>query len=137
MRPTTAVTEQFGRPYSLNSWIKKNTHIAWGNLMARKAIPFGPSALGLIEDAPVELVRAVLSLRESDNEPDFSLPAPTDEQSGDAARQQIVDVLNKFDQEDLHPLERRCRRIRMLAEGKGVSSIDTIYAGKVSRQAMA
>ena len=94
--------------------------------MARKAFQIGPSALSLIEDAPVGLVRAVLRLRESDNEPDFGLPEPTDEQVGDDPRQQILDALSQFDQEDLHPLERRCRRIRMLAEGKGVSSIDTI-----------
>ncbi len=94
--------------------------------MARKALQIGPSALRLIEDAPVELARAVLRLRESDNEPDFGLPESTDEQIGDDPRQQIIDALGKFDQENLSPLERRCRGILMLAEGKGVSSIDTI-----------
>ncbi len=94
--------------------------------MARKARPIGPSALGFIEDAPTGLIRAVLSVQDGDNEPNYGLPEATGELGDDELRRGIFDSLDRFDHEDLRPLEQRCRRIRMLAEGKGVSSLDTI-----------
>ena len=98
--------------------------------MARKAAPIGPSTLSLIEDARVDLVRAVLALREGDNEPDFQLPvAPpetVDDEAVDAFRQNLIESLSVFNADELWPAEQRCRRIRALADGKGVASLTTI-----------
>ena len=93
--------------------------------MARKALPLGPAALSVIERAPFDLLLAVLSSRGSANELEYELPASA-EAENEAARQAIIDALGQYDQEDLQPLEQRCRRIDRLADGKGVSSLDTI-----------
>ena len=93
--------------------------------MARKSLPLGPAALSVIERAPFGLLLAVLSSRGSANEPEYELPASAEAES-EGARQAIIDALSQYDQEDLQPLEQRCRRINRLAEGKGVSSLDTI-----------
>lgn len=100
--------------------------------MARRASPSGPSIIGLIEDAPTALIRAVLSLQDGVNEPNFGLAEALAEHDDDNLRRGILDYLGQFDQEDLGPLEQRCRRIRALAEGKGVSSLDTIVKQRLN-----
>ena len=98
--------------------------------MARKATPIGPHILALIEDARVDLARAALAFREGENEPDFKLPDDVpdqnDEEAVQAFRQTLIQTLSGFDQDDLRPAEQRSRRIRALAEGKGVTSLMTI-----------
>ena len=98
--------------------------------MPRKAIPIGPHTLGLIEDARIDLLRAAFAFREGENEPDFNLPEevpdPADEEEVDAFRQEIIEALSKFDADELGPAEQRCRRIRSLADGKGITSLTTI-----------
>jgi hypothetical protein len=93
--------------------------------MARKALPLGPAALSVIERAPFDLLLAVLSSRGSANEPVYELPVSA-EAENEGARQAIIDALSQYDQEDLQPLEQRCRRIHRLADGKGVASLTTI-----------
>jgi hypothetical protein len=92
--------------------------------VAQRNPQIGPLIFSLIEDSPVELVREFLLLREGESEPEITLPPI--ESGSDDFRQELFDTLGKFDQEDLRPLEQKCRRIRLLAEGKGVSSLDTI-----------
>ena len=99
--------------------------------MAGKALPLGPAALSVIERAPIDLLTTVLSSRGSSNEPEYELPAPAEAES-EEARRAIIDALSQYDQEDLQPLEQRCRRIRRLAEGKGVASLDTIAEQRFS-----
>ncbi len=98
--------------------------------MARKASPIGPHVLALIEDARVDLARAALAVREGDNEPDFKLsdevPDQTDAEAVDAFREGLLRTLSEFDQDELRPAEQRARRIRSLADGKGVTSLSTI-----------
>ncbi|MFN7167953.1 MAG: hypothetical protein ACK4NV_12945 [Pannonibacter sp.] len=98
--------------------------------MARKASPIGPHLLALIEDARVDLARAALAVREGDKEPDFKLPEDVpdldDEEAVEAFRQALVETLSDFDRDDLRPAEHRSRRIRALAEKKGVTSLTTI-----------
>jgi len=98
--------------------------------MARKASPIGPHVLALIEDARVDLARAALAVREGDNEPEFKLPEDVpdlaDEEAVEAFRQALVETLSDFDRDDLRPAEQRSRRIRALAEKKGVTSLTTI-----------
>ena len=98
--------------------------------MARKASPIGPHVLALIEDARVDLARAALAVREGDNEPEFKLPEDVpdlaDEEAVEAFRQALVETLSDFDRDDLGPAEHRSRRIRALAEKKGVTSLTTI-----------
>lgn len=104
--------------------------------MARKASSIGPNVLALIEDARVDFARAALAAREGENEPDFKLsdvvPDATSEDAVDAFRQEIIRTLSGFDQEDLRPAENRARRIRSLAEGKGVSSLTTIVGQRLN-----
>ncbi len=100
--------------------------------MVRKALPIGPFARGLIEDAPVDLVLGVLEARENDSEPDFGLATILDEETDGDPQQSILDALCKFDQDDLRPVEQRCRRVRQLADGKGVASLDTITEQRLS-----
>ena len=98
--------------------------------MARKATPVGPHVLTLIEDARIDLARAALAVRESDNEPDFKLPDDipdhTDEEAVEAFQHGLIQTLSEFDQDELRPAEERSRRIRALADGKGVTSLTTI-----------
>jgi len=98
--------------------------------MPRKSLPLGPETLGLIEDARIDLLRAVLAVREGDNEPFFALPEGipdlNDQDAVDAYRQKVTDVLSAFDADELRPAERRSRRIRAFANGKGVTSLTTI-----------
>lgn len=98
--------------------------------MARKAKSVGPHVLALMEDARVDLARAALAVREGDNEPDFELPDDvpdhTDEEAVEAFRQRLIQTLSEFDQDELRPAEQRSRRIRALADGKGVTSLTTI-----------
>ncbi len=98
--------------------------------MPRKATSVGPSTLSLIEDARIDLVCAVLDRHESDAEPDLVLPAnipdPNDHEAGTTFRQGVIEALSKFDHDELRPLELRSRRIRHLADGKGVASLNTI-----------
>jgi hypothetical protein len=72
--------------------------------MARKASPVGPHIHSLIEDARVDLVRAVLAVREGDNEPDFGLPTaipdPSDEEMAHGFRQNLLQILSKFDADE-------------------------------------
>lgn len=98
--------------------------------MPRKACSIGPNILALIEDARVDLARAVLLVREGENEPDFELsqevPDHADDDAAEAFRQELIQTLSQFDQDELRPAERRSRRIQALADGKGVSSLTTI-----------
>ena len=41
-------------------------------------------------------------------------------------RREIIEALSEFDADELRPAEQRCRRIRGLADGKGVTSLSTI-----------
>ncbi len=101
-----------------------------GGLMARKASAIGPNVLALIEDAPVDLARSILAVRDSDNEPDFALPIDVPVQEGDDAveafRQKLIGLLSGFAPDELRPTEQRARRIRTLSDGKGISSLQTI-----------
>ncbi|MBK6297536.1 MAG: hypothetical protein IPF48_05870 [Sphingomonadales bacterium] len=98
--------------------------------MARKASSIGPFALGIIEDAKIDLLSDLLVLRENDTEPDFGLPDEIPASGNfDAAadfRKKLIDALSLFDSDDLRPIEQRCRRVKALADGKGISSLDTI-----------
>jgi hypothetical protein len=98
--------------------------------MARKASPIGPHVHCLIEDVRVDLARAVLAIREGENEPDFGLPAeppdPTNEDAVNAFRQGVLETLAAFDADELRPAEQRSRRVLALAEGKGVDSLTAI-----------
>jgi hypothetical protein len=98
--------------------------------MARKANRIGPHVLRLIEDARVDLARAALAFREGDNEPDFKLPEDlpdhSDKKAVEMFRQRLIQTLSEFDQDELQPAEQRARRIRSLADGKGVTSLTTI-----------
>jgi len=84
----------------------------------------------LIEDARVDLAHAVLALREGGNEPDFNLaadiPHQDDPDAVDAFRQYLVENLSKFGRDDLRPFEQRARRMRSLAEKKGITSLTTM-----------
>lgn len=97
--------------------------------MAR-AIRIGPHILALIEDARIDLARAVLAVREGENEPDFGLPAetpdPTDDEAVDAFRHDLIQTLSAFDPDELRPAEQRSRRILALTEGKGIDSLTAI-----------
>jgi hypothetical protein len=99
--------------------------------MARKAIPFGPHTHGLIEDARIDLARAVLAVREGENEPEFNLPEevpnPLDDESISAFRKEIIEILSEFDPDELRPAEQRCRRIRALADSKGITSLGVVH----------
>lgn len=98
--------------------------------MPRKASPIGPNTLAVVEGARIDLVRAVLAIREGENEPDFGLPEipvpPEHAEEADKLRAAVEEVLSAFGPDELKPAEQRCRRIRSLAEGKGVSSLVTI-----------
>lgn len=98
--------------------------------MLRKSLSLGPETLGLIEDARVDLLHAVLTVRDGDNEPVFALaedlPDLDDEDAVHAFRQHVTGVLCEFDPDELQPAERRSRRIRALATGKGVTSLESI-----------
>lgn len=101
-----------------------------GGRVSRKANSIGPFALGIIEDARIDLLASLLAVRENDTEPDFGLPDEVPNLDNfDAVsdfRKQLIDALSKFDTDDLRPIEQRCRRVRSLADGKGITSLDTI-----------
>jgi len=101
-----------------------------GGRVSRKANSIGPFALGVIEDARIDLLSSLLILRENDTEPDFGLPEEVPDPSNfDAVsdfRKQLIDALSLFDSDDLRPIEQRCRRVKSLADDKGISSLDTI-----------
>jgi len=98
--------------------------------MPRKALSLSPHTYGLIEDVRIDLLREVLAFRDGHNEPDLKLPEnvpdPNDDDAVDAFRRQIIETLSQFDPDELRPAEQRCRRIRALADGKGVTSLTTI-----------
>lgn len=98
--------------------------------MPRKSSPVGPNTLAVVEGARIDLARAVLAIREGENEPDFGLPEiplpPKHVEEGDKLRAAIEVILSNFAPDELKPAEQRCRRIRSLADGKGVSSLATI-----------
>ena len=98
--------------------------------MPRKVLPIGPCTLAVIEDARVDLARAVLGVREGENEPTFNLPEDvadqTDDEAVDVFRKDLIETLSQFAPDELRPAEQRCRRIRAFAEGKGVTSLTTI-----------
>lgn len=104
--------------------------------MARKASPVGPFARGLIEDASIDLILGVLEAREQENgsEPDFGLAEILDGEPGEDTRERILEALAEFDGDDLTPVERRCGRVRNLAEGKGIASLDTISKKRLSNE---
>lgn len=92
--------------------------------MAKRNSKTGPLIHSLIEDAPINLVCDLVSLRRGENEPEVVLPG--EDLNDDEFREALTKSLSVFDQDDLRPLEQRCRRIRLLADGKGVSSLETI-----------
>ena len=98
--------------------------------MPRKSFPVGPNTLAVVEGARIDLARAVLAIREGENEPDFGLPEipvpPEQDEEDDKLRAAIEEILSNFGPDELKPAEQRCRRIRSLAEGKGDSSLTTI-----------
>lgn len=98
--------------------------------MAHKASPVGPNVHSLIEDARIDLARAVLAMREGENEPDFDLPTsvpdPEDIKAADTFRQGLLELLSAFDPDELRPAEQRARRVLALAEGKGIDSLTAI-----------
>lgn len=100
--------------------------------MPRKAVPVGPNTLALIEDARLDLVRAVLTAREGESEPEFLLPQddpdPKDDDAVHHCRDRLIESLAAFDPDELRPAEVRCGRIRALADGKGITSLATIVA---------
>lgn len=106
--------------------------------MQHKALSVGPHTLVLIEDAHVDLLHAVLTVRDSDNEPCFMLPEdrpdPHDDQAIDMFRREIINILSDFDPDELRPAEKRCRRIRALSEGKGVTSLRTIVDQRLTNE---
>lgn len=108
--------------------------------MSRKANSIGPFALGIIEDAKIDLLSELLVLRENDTEPDFGLPDEIpDPGNFDAAsdfRKKLIDALSLFDSDDLRPIEQRCRRVKALADGKGISSLDTIAEKQLEEAAL-
>lgn len=108
--------------------------------MARKASPIGPHIHSLIEDARIDLARAALAVREGENQPDFGLPADvpdlTDDEAVEAFRQDLIQTLSEFDQDELRPAEQRSRRIRALADGKGVTSLSTIVEQRLNDEQM-
>ena len=109
--------------------------------MARKALRIGPSTHKLIEDARVDLAREVLAFREGQNEPDFGFPDAVpdldDEDAVHTFREQLIEQLSGFSQDELGPAERRAGRILTLADGKGVTSLETIVAQQLSVEAQA
>ncbi len=106
--------------------------------MPRRSFPLGPEALGLIEDARIDLLRAALAVRDGDNEPEFELPEHIpdldDDDAVDAFRGQLIEMLAEFDVDELRPVETRSRRIRALATGKGITSLETIVAQKLDHE---
>lgn len=98
--------------------------------MARKASQVGPHIHSLIEDARIDLARAVLAVREGENEPDFNLPADVPDSANDelveAFRQDLLRIVSTFDVDELRPAEQRSRRVLALAEGKGIDSLTAI-----------
>jgi len=104
--------------------------------MARKASPVGRFARGLIEDAPIDLILGVFKARgrENDTEPDFRLAEILENKTGGEPRDHILEALGQFDKDDLTPVEQRCGRVRNLAEGKGVASLDTIAEKRLSNE---
>lgn len=98
--------------------------------MSRKANSIGQSALRVIEDAKIDLLWSLLIFRENDTQPDFGLPEevpdPADFDASTNFREQLIEALSHFDSDDLRPIEQRCQRVRSLADGKGISSLDTI-----------
>ena len=109
--------------------------------MPRKVVPIGPNTNKLIEDARVDLAREVLSVREGENEPDFGLPTTLvnldDEEAVHSLRRQIIERLSVFSDDERGPAERRTGRILTLADGKGVTSLETIVAQQLSADARA
>lgn len=101
-----------------------------GGRMSRKPNSIGQFAVRVIEDARIDLLSSLLLLRENETEPDFGLPDEVpDHADFDAAcefRKEVIEALSQFDSDDLRPIENRCRRVKTLADGKGISSLDTI-----------
>ncbi len=104
--------------------------------MARKTSTVGPFARGLIEDAPVDLILGVLNARgqENDSEPDFGLVEILENETDGDPRDRILETLGQYDKDDLTPAEQRCGRVRNLAEGKGVASLDMIAKKRLSNE---
>jgi hypothetical protein len=106
--------------------------------MARRSFPFGPDTLRLIEDARVDLLRALLDVRDDDGEPVFDWPASVpDLDDADAVldyRGQLVEILNAYGSDELSPLEQRARRVCGLATGKGPVSLQTIVEQQLDHE---
>ena len=106
--------------------------------MPRKSLPLGPEALGLIEDARIDLLLAALAVRDDESEPDFDLPEDLpdleDEDAVHVFRERLIELLCDFDPDELRPNESRSRRMRALASGKGVTSLATIVAQKLDHE---
>ncbi len=103
--------------------------------MPRKSLPLGPETRALIEEARADLLHASLTAKDGENEPEIPLPADVpnlaDEEAVDAFRDRVVDVLAQRDADELEPLETRARRIRHLAEGKGITSLEVVVGQKL------
>ncbi len=108
--------------------------------MPRKSLPLGPETLGLLEEARTDLLHALLGEREDENEPVIALPQdvplPEDDAAVDAYRQNITESLSQFTRDELRPVEQRSRRVRMLARGKGIVSLETIVERQLDDEAI-
>jgi hypothetical protein len=101
----------------------------------RKSLPLGPETHALIEEARADLLHAALTAKDGENEPEIPLPTDLpdldDEDAVDAFRDRLVATLAERETDELEPLETRARRIRHLAEGKGVTSLEIVVAQKL------
>ena len=106
--------------------------------MARKTSPVGPFARGLIEDAPIDLILGVFNARgqENDSEPDFGLVEVLENETDGDPRDRILEALGQYDKDDLTSVEQRCGRVRNLAEGKGVASLEMVVKKRLSNEDM-
>ncbi|WP_140056086.1 hypothetical protein [Oceanibaculum nanhaiense] len=103
--------------------------------MPRRTSPLGPETHALIEEARADLLHAALTVKDGENEPEIPLPSEVpdidDEDAVDAFRDRLAEALAERDTDELEPLEMRARRIRHLAAGKGITSLETIVAQRL------
>ncbi|MTH96378.1 hypothetical protein [Roseibium sp. RKSG952] len=104
--------------------------------MGNKKPSVGPDIYKLIEDARIDLARAVLALGLDENDPDFGLPTElpdlADDDACDEYRRELRTILSRFDADDLRPTEQRSRRVLAMAEGKGIDSLTAIVDQQLS-----
>ncbi|NOX41260.1 MAG: hypothetical protein GXP05_12325 [Alphaproteobacteria bacterium] len=136
----TKITE-FGVPkLSPKLYIKNKTrtHIVEDLIWREKLLLLGLLPRGLIEDAPVDLILGIFEARgkENDNEPEFGLVEILENEPDGDPRDRILENLSRYDKDDLIPVEQRCWRVRNLAEGKGVASLEMVVKKRLSNDDM-